>query len=342
MRTCSICLGSLEPVQEAFLNDCFHCFCFKCILQWNEAQRAHPPAEGARYTCPLCKTAYTSIIHDCSDNSYRRHQVDDSANSSDGTAIALSFTQRLRRSVYFTAAATDQQPLTGQQLARLRDPSRLHKPELQKWVQRELQALLLEADVDLVVQHVLGTMQALAAPQPNHRKAAKRTAIMRPNPKLALPATAGTTSPNTAAVSAPQPVHPDHQQAWLAAIATAARPYLFGHAQRFASELVRFVALDVTVSTIDLLVFGEETMRHAQQAQIPGLERGGDTDAQDPRTNNQQQGPAHHDGDGYEQPASESSHSDPSESPSYAGHGDSDSDGYLDILLTAGKRRRVA
>ena len=50
--SCSICLGGFT--NRSFINECFHAFCYYCILQWSEVAQ----------TCPLCKKSFTKIIHD--------------------------------------------------------------------------------------------------------------------------------------------------------------------------------------------------------------------------------------------------------------------------------------
>ena len=50
--SCSICLSNFS--NRSFLNDCFHAFCYYCILQWSEVSQ----------TCPLCKKEFVTIIHD--------------------------------------------------------------------------------------------------------------------------------------------------------------------------------------------------------------------------------------------------------------------------------------
>ncbi|XP_028403574.1 E3 ubiquitin-protein ligase Topors-like isoform X2 [Dendronephthya gigantea] len=50
-ESCPICLSSFED--RSFLDQCFHAFCFSCILQWCEVAQ----------TCPLCKTGFASVIH---------------------------------------------------------------------------------------------------------------------------------------------------------------------------------------------------------------------------------------------------------------------------------------
>lgn len=60
--TCSVCLSEYD--NKAFLDKCFHAFCYFCILQWSEIVR----------TCPLCKSSFTSIIHSVkSMDNYQQH-----------------------------------------------------------------------------------------------------------------------------------------------------------------------------------------------------------------------------------------------------------------------------
>lgn len=70
--TCAICLGDLQPEEEAFLDSCFHHFHLQCIQRWVAAQREQvqgraPPA----LACPLCRRPFASAIHDCHDTAYR-------------------------------------------------------------------------------------------------------------------------------------------------------------------------------------------------------------------------------------------------------------------------------
>ncbi|XP_057298870.1 E3 ubiquitin-protein ligase Topors-like [Hydractinia symbiolongicarpus] len=48
---CSVCLGPFE--NRSFLDQCFHSFCYVCIIQWSELSRL----------CPLCKSKYNALIH---------------------------------------------------------------------------------------------------------------------------------------------------------------------------------------------------------------------------------------------------------------------------------------
>ncbi|CAH3190405.1 unnamed protein product [Porites evermanni] len=62
--TCSVCLSEYE--NKAFVDKCFHAFCYFCILQWSEIVQ----------TCPLCKSSFTSIIHSVkSMDNYQQHYL---------------------------------------------------------------------------------------------------------------------------------------------------------------------------------------------------------------------------------------------------------------------------
>lgn len=72
---CPICLQHITLQNEAYLNPCFHRFCFSCIQQWTESQQKHPAAGQAcddrEFACPMCKRPYTHILYDCIGKSYR-------------------------------------------------------------------------------------------------------------------------------------------------------------------------------------------------------------------------------------------------------------------------------
>jgi hypothetical protein len=77
---CPICLNHIELQNEAYLNPCFHRFCFTCIKQWTESQKRHPTAAqygqanidgSTALACPMCKRPYTHIVYDCIGKSYR-------------------------------------------------------------------------------------------------------------------------------------------------------------------------------------------------------------------------------------------------------------------------------
>ncbi|XP_065905921.1 E3 ubiquitin-protein ligase Topors-like isoform X1 [Dysidea avara] len=61
---CPICLESFKD--KAFVDVCFHTFCYSCILQWADVVSS----------CPMCKAPFKSIIHNVrSTDSYDQHDI---------------------------------------------------------------------------------------------------------------------------------------------------------------------------------------------------------------------------------------------------------------------------
>ncbi|XP_057373368.2 E3 ubiquitin-protein ligase Topors-like [Daphnia carinata] len=62
--SCSICLRRHE--NKSYTNNCLHEFCFTCLLEWSKVKPE----------CPLCKQAFTSIIHNVRANhEYDEHKI---------------------------------------------------------------------------------------------------------------------------------------------------------------------------------------------------------------------------------------------------------------------------
>jgi hypothetical protein len=149
------------------------------------------------------------------------------ADGAAGTAGSLPLTaaHRRRRAVYSS-------PPDAAQRARLQrqrlGPGQAGRGEMEAFVARELQALLLQQDVGLVAQHTLGTLRnAAAATRPSN--AAVRGAAARPANGTGSQRQAGNSS------GAPLPEV-------AAQLAAAAAPFVFEHAERFAWEVAAFAA----------------------------------------------------------------------------------------------------
>eukprot|EP00882_Tetradesmus_deserticola_P016858 GHRQ01018032.1.p1 GENE.GHRQ01018032.1~~GHRQ01018032.1.p1 ORF type:complete len:200 (+),score=39.71 GHRQ01018032.1:311-910(+) len=176
---CPICLSHIEVHNEAYLNPCFHRFCFSCIQRWTESQKRHPPASPSGQesstghtplACPMCKRPYIHIVYDCIGTSYRLLAISGQQGSASG--LALSAQQRRRRSLYMTGqqlVAEADGPAEAAQPGRRMQPRAANSPQTTEWVARELQALLLEEDVDVIAQHVVGVLQGLATRQKQSR-----------------------------------------------------------------------------------------------------------------------------------------------------------------------------
>lgn len=51
LEKCAICLQVLNR-SKSYTSQCFHAFCFECIIQWS----------AIRLSCPLCKTPFDRIL----------------------------------------------------------------------------------------------------------------------------------------------------------------------------------------------------------------------------------------------------------------------------------------
>jgi hypothetical protein len=152
---CPICL-LLPPESPSYL-DCYHCFCFSCILQWCNINP----------TCPICKAPARRVLFDVTtDLQYRVFPLD--SLKSRTTAPASDFLSeafpteyhRRRRRLYNIGIRS--KPLS--QRPAFAGGDRLNEKDwarLSKWVQLELQALLEDRDVDFVLQYVRGNLLAL-------------------------------------------------------------------------------------------------------------------------------------------------------------------------------------
>jgi hypothetical protein len=101
---------------------------------------------------------------------------------------------------------------------------RVSRPEVLAWIERELQALMLQSDVALVAQHVLGTLKYAAAQRLDR-----------------------------------QHMHGVGVAEAAALLRDAAKPYIPQHAARFAWEVVAFVHSGLGVKAHDARTFGAGT-----------------------------------------------------------------------------------
>ena len=136
--------------------------------------------------------------------------------------FVLTPAQRRRRSLYF-----------GDHLPEV-DPSMavtaplLDRPVVAVWLQRELQSLLLQQDVKLVLQHVMGCLKQAMKPLAQRQRASQAS------------------GPAREAVSAATA---------QSVVDGAAAPYLGEFHVQFAAEFVEFVVSGLNVEAHDALAF---------------------------------------------------------------------------------------
>ncbi|KAH7439888.1 hypothetical protein KP509_04G080200 [Ceratopteris richardii] len=211
---CPICLNPITDA--AFLDPCFHTFCFHCILQWAEMVFAHPSTEGETHLeCPLCKRRSSSIIYNFFLDTFKRHYVLGTAYDK-SCPFSLSPAHYQRLYVY----KSGMRPYIAEEIDRNIKCRRksFHisgNANLKEWVQRELQALMQVEDVELVAQHVIGILK--------HYENSKR-------------------------------LDGQSQFSWMDAMIDAVKPFVFEHAESFCMELKSFLSSGLNVKAYDLFV----------------------------------------------------------------------------------------
>lgn len=219
---CPICL---EPITaEAFLDQCFHKFCYRCILQWSQTLSNQKPKSFPRLHCPLCKVQNTSIIHNFIGPTFQRHYVSKlSANS-----FALSEAHVRRLKVY--SEPPDVTVSNKQALGHWKQHGNLPRSRwLQCWIHRELQALMQEDDVDIVMHHVLGVLESF------QRRTTQKNSIG----ELEL----------------------RHAQ-YKSSVSDALRPFIFENSGRFADELEAFLISGLDIAAYDEFIFQGGTTKN--------------------------------------------------------------------------------
>src|SRR2546430_1359869 len=68
---CPICLETVK--NEAFLDGCFHSFCYACIVRWSNVVAKKDTRPQSSIKCPLCKTENFSVVHGFNGEYFQRH-----------------------------------------------------------------------------------------------------------------------------------------------------------------------------------------------------------------------------------------------------------------------------
>ncbi|CAA7399987.1 unnamed protein product [Spirodela intermedia] len=155
---CPICLEAIK--QEAYLDRCFHTFCYCCIASWTRYVSRQHSRSVSSIKCPLCKRENSSIIYGLSGNSFQRHYVNEALGSS-----FLTRAHKVRWQCYdIEPGVMDHKfdPLSFWKSRRYLQENRF----LQAWLRREIQTLLQEEDVEIIMYHVLGLIESFFKRQP--------------------------------------------------------------------------------------------------------------------------------------------------------------------------------
>ncbi|KAI4367855.1 hypothetical protein MLD38_016479 [Melastoma candidum] len=212
--SCPICLSPIDPLQESFLDRCFHKFCYNCITRWVGVVAKSSSMPLVSLDCPICKTESFSIIHDCDGNSFLRDYIDQIFTDRGSAFFTEAHKYRLR--------CYNDRPGS---LGKIFDVSRFWKSQryrqsnrwLLSWLRRELQTLMKEEDVDIVLHHIYGVIDS----------SLKRVDFV--------------------AAKSPE----NKQKEFKATVFAAAEPFLAGKADAFADEVELFLASGLTIEAYD-------------------------------------------------------------------------------------------
>ncbi|KAK1318324.1 hypothetical protein QJS10_CPB04g00683 [Acorus calamus] len=207
---CPICLETLT--QESYLDQCFHVFCYKCILQWARSVKQRCPTTSS-VKCPLCKTENSSIIYGYDGSSFQRHYIKQAT----GTSSSLSDAHEYRVQCYNTNLDAILHKFDVLSYWKCHKYRYLNS-WLQTWLRREIQALIQDADVDVIVHHILGTVES----------------FWRRNGEERFKGT------------------PEAKRAeFKSLVSDAARPFLSERTPRFVDEVELFLASGLTINAYD-------------------------------------------------------------------------------------------
>ncbi|PKU63463.1 uncharacterized protein LOC110095954 [Dendrobium catenatum] len=148
-EACPICYEPLR--REAYLDRCFHAFCYHCIVQWSEFVKEKYCQSAPSVKCPLCKVENFSIVYSFDGESFRRFYLNGDCQDSFFTS-GHEFRLQCYRS----------EPGNIFNVQRYWKHHRYRQKNiwLPSWLRREIQTLTKEEDVDIIFHHVHGVIEA--------------------------------------------------------------------------------------------------------------------------------------------------------------------------------------
>ncbi|XP_039127585.1 uncharacterized protein LOC120263689 [Dioscorea cayenensis subsp. rotundata] len=147
---CPICLNPL--VQEAYLDRCFHVFCYPCIVYWTRLVTEKQSLSSIK--CPLCKAENFSIIHSYTGDSFQQNYV-----NKDSKKSSLLDSHEFRLKFYGASSRMRNGPFDVQRYWK-NHRYLLKNTWLETWLRREIQALSQVEDVDIVMHHIHGVVDS--------------------------------------------------------------------------------------------------------------------------------------------------------------------------------------
>ncbi|XP_024529896.1 uncharacterized protein LOC112346076 [Selaginella moellendorffii] len=219
MVGCAICLAD-ERSDPAFVDGCFHGFCYPCILTWSEAMLAYS-STGEFLRCPICKGGYDSLVHGVAMEDgvsvFSRHCLVHPHRSTH--KLALTPAQMWRRKRYSQEFEGD--------VVRAAGTGRDCTKYLWDWIVREVQALMLDRDVTLVAHLVKGALERLL-----RTSGRKNLSDMARSPAAAM----------------------DCERV----VAPLLEPFLDRDSGRFVKEMIKYLATGLPIDAYDRQLQGNE------------------------------------------------------------------------------------
>lgn len=173
--------------------------------------------------CPLCKAENYSVIHGYNGGSFQRHYINEDR-------IFLSEAHKYRSQCYYTETGTLSDRFDVQRYWKLRkylQPNRW----IHDWLRRELQVLTTEEDVEVIVHHIVGSLDLFR----NRQKHSVASANVKEDFK--------------------------------SLISEAARPFIASRAERFVNELELFLASGLTIDAYDK-VYMQQLARNVREETV--------------------------------------------------------------------------
>ncbi|CAM8960053.1 hypothetical protein QQ045_005404 [Rhodiola kirilowii] len=211
---CPICLGPVK--KEAYLDACFHVFCYRCIVQWMKIVSGRSSYQPSTLRCPMCKSENSCIIHSYDGRSFEKHYV----NGFCEDRSFFSSSHKYRLQCYYSGPGSAEDVFDVLRFWKFRKYSQPCR-WLESWMTREIQALLQEKDVEVIVHHILGVIDSFSKSK----------------------------EPRSRLTFTPE----DKQNEFKTLVSSAARPFLTARTDRFVHELELFLASGLNIQAYDEL-----------------------------------------------------------------------------------------
>ncbi|CAN6303074.1 unnamed protein product [Urochloa humidicola] len=210
---CPICLEAFKD--EAYLDTCFHSFCYKCICQWVRvvASKHEEPLSSVR--CPVCKTKNLSVIHAFDGESFERWYI-----NQEPRKRRFSDAHELVSQFYNMREITSN--ISGVQQYWEQQKYLRKKIWLETWLRREIQALTRDENVDAIVYHIHGVIASFM------KRLEKEHTSRRISPEK-------------------------RREEFRTLLSDVARPFLLGRTERFVTEVELFLASNLNMEAYNKL-----------------------------------------------------------------------------------------